>query len=123
MYDVLTIIQLQRLTESIRSVTSVTHKHRGQAVNSTRIIWLREPRTHYDGHLWSAYCDELGLGDCGATEASAKENLEKSVLVYCRTLGKHGILEKRLTEKGIRFEEAPSKVDRESKQKLIPVLV
>jgi hypothetical protein len=93
-------------------------------VDDTRIqIWLKEPRTHYDGHLWSAYCDELGLGDCGATEAIAKASLEKSVLVYCHTLQKYGILEKRLTEKGIKFEGAPSKVDKVSKQKLIPVLV
>ena len=91
------------------------------------MIWIRI-HAEQDGDMWSAYCYELGLASCGITEDEAVANLKHAVLAYCRALSKRGILEKRLMEKGIRFEQITPNVQETPKEKLqlgklSPVLV
>ena len=91
------------------------------------MAWIRI-RSEQDSDLWSAYCDELGLASCGATEDEAIANLKHAVIAYCRALEKRGILEKRLGELGIHFEQISPRVKDPDKKnlelgKLSPVLV
>jgi len=70
------------------------------------MAWIRI-HTEQDGDLWSAYCDELGLASCGATEDKAIANLKHAVIAYCRVLDKRGILEETLKKKDVHFEPLP----------------
>lgn len=85
-------------------------------------IWIKT-RVEHDGDLWSAYWDDLGIGSCGASEDEAIANLKNAVTVFCRALERRGILEKRLTEKGIQFETVVPKTAPKGTEKLSPVLV
>lgn len=91
------------------------------------MIWIRI-RREQEGELWSAYCDELGLASCGATEAEAIANLKHAVMAYCKALSKLGILEKTLKEKGVDFEDISPKTPKAKRGRVVagelsPVLV
>ena len=91
------------------------------------MAWIRI-HTEQEGDLWAAYCDELGLASCGATEDEAIANLKHAVIAYCRALHKRGILEETLKGKGIPFEPIPPQPSKLGRGKagfgqLSPVLV
>ena len=83
-------------------------------------LWVKI-RPEQDGDLWSAYCDELGLGSCGRSEKEAESNLKDAISVLCYALERRGLLEKRLKEKGIHYEIVTPKI--EEGEELKPVLV
>ena len=91
------------------------------------MIWIRI-HTEQEGGLWSAYCNELGLASCGATEVEAIANLKHAIIAYCRALSKRDILVKTLKEKGVGFEDISPKIPKARSGKVVagelsPILV
>lgn len=78
-----------------------------------------------DGDFWVAYNEQSGLTGSGVSEDEAEANLKHAFIAYCQALRKQGILEQRLTEKGIRFEAIHEEKEKRqgNKGRLSPVLV
>lgn len=63
-----------------------------------------KPRVEQGRGLWSAFCDELGMASCGATEDEAVANLVVTLTAFGRTLRRRGILEETLTNAEIQWK-------------------
>ena len=97
-------LAIQKLLELTANISKSENKDKEISINYMGTEFSTPIRVVPDGSMYSAYCDQLSVGDCGTTPEEAISELKLGVSVLCRALDKRGLLESRLKEKGIKYE-------------------
>ena len=70
------------------------------------------PLVEADKHMFTAYCNELGLAASDYTRQTAVAKLNSMVRSFFNSLQRKGLLKKALIESGIHWEECPRQLEK-----------
>lgn len=89
--------------QKLLALTAKSQAPKVMQINYAGITCSPPIRVEPDSGLYAAYCDPLGIADCGRTPDEATKALKTSVQVFFKALDKRGLLERRLESKGIEY--------------------